>query len=138
MNWKSQTLSTLLQFGCGQQQKRHAAAPPPTGVWRRMGRNRQKPVGQDKGSLTEQQTEGNSNNNDTDKEKTRQQQTRSLGSHRRRTLPSRKRVLTEPPEPPSPPEPSVMSQGMEHRALFGQVGSAPTPRLCPFLESGEN
>ena len=31
-------------------------APPPTGVGRRMGRKRQKLVGQDKGSLTEQQT----------------------------------------------------------------------------------
>jgi len=27
---------------------------------------------------------------------------------------------------------------MEYRALFGQVGSAPTPQLCHFLESGEN
>jgi len=34
-----------------------------------MKRKRQKPVGWDKGSLTEQQTEGNRNNNDTDKEK---------------------------------------------------------------------
>jgi len=39
---------------------------------------------------------------------------------------------------PPPPEPSVTSHGMEYRALFGQVGSAPTPRLCPFLEFGEN
>jgi len=37
-----------------------------------------------------------------------------------------------------PPEPHVTSQGMEHRALFSQVGSAPTPWLCPFLQSGEN
>jgi len=34
------------------------AAPPPAGVWRRMERNRQKLVGLDKGSLTEQQTKG--------------------------------------------------------------------------------
>jgi len=34
------------------------AAPPPAGVWRRMERNWQKPVGRDKGSLTEQQTKG--------------------------------------------------------------------------------
>jgi len=27
---------------------------------------------------------------------------------------------------------------MEYPALYGQVGSAPTPRLCPFLDSGEN
>jgi len=46
----------LLWFGCGRQQKRHAATPPPTGVWRRMEINRQKPVGQDEGSLTERQT----------------------------------------------------------------------------------
>jgi len=45
-------------FGCRQQQKSHAAAPPPTGTRRRMERNRQKLVGRDKGSLTEQQTEG--------------------------------------------------------------------------------
>jgi len=32
----------------------------------------------------------------------------------------------------------VTSRGMEYRALFGQVGSAPTPRLCPFLDSSEN
>ena len=93
-------------------------------------------MGRDKGSLTEQQTEGNRNNNDTDKEKTQQKQTRSLGPHRRRTLPSRESEF--PPRCPLPPEPSVTSHGMEYRALFGQVGSAPTPRLCPFLESGEN
>jgi len=57
-------------FGCRQQRKRHAAAPPPAGVRRRMKRNRQKLVGRDKGSLTEQQTEGSRNNNGTDKEKT--------------------------------------------------------------------
>jgi len=40
------------------------------------------------------------------------------------------------PRPPPPPEPSVISHGMEYRALFGQVVSTPTPWLCPFLESG--
>jgi len=45
-------------FGCRRQQKRHAAAPPSAGVRRRMERNRQKLVGRDKGSLTEQQTKG--------------------------------------------------------------------------------
>jgi len=48
----------MLWFGCGWQQKRHVAAPPPTGVQRRMEGNRQKLVGWDKGSLTEQQTKG--------------------------------------------------------------------------------
>jgi len=45
-------------FGWGRQQKHHMAAPPPAGLWRRMEGNRQKPVGRDKGSLTEQQTKG--------------------------------------------------------------------------------
>jgi len=43
-----------------------------------------------------------------------------------------------PRRTPPPPEPSVTSHGMEYRALFGQVGSTPTPRLCSFLESSEN
>jgi len=34
------------------------ATPPPAGMRRRMERNRQKLVGRDKGSLTEQQTKG--------------------------------------------------------------------------------
>jgi len=45
-------------FGCSRQLKRHAAAPLPAGVRRRMERNRKKLVGRDKGSLTEQQTKG--------------------------------------------------------------------------------
>jgi len=48
----------MLWFGCGWQQKCHAAAPPPARVRRRMERSRQKLVGRDKGSLTEQQTKG--------------------------------------------------------------------------------
>jgi len=39
------TFVPLFWFGCGRQQKRHAAAPPPAGVQRRMERNRQKLVG---------------------------------------------------------------------------------------------
>ena len=50
-------LTLCFGFGCRRQQKRHVAAPPPAGVRRRMERNRQKLVGRDKGSLTEQQTE---------------------------------------------------------------------------------
>jgi len=48
----------MFWFGCGQKQMRRAAAPPPAGVRRRMGRNRHELVGRDKGSLTEQQTKG--------------------------------------------------------------------------------
>ena len=50
--------ASVLVFGCRRQQKRHAAAPPPACMRRRMERKRQKLVGRDKGSLTEQQTEG--------------------------------------------------------------------------------
>jgi len=97
-------------------------------------------VGRDKGSLTKQQTEGNRNHNDTNKEKT-QQRTAQPRQPLSRTGP-----VLRPPKPrerprraaPPPPEPSVKSHGMEYQALFGQVGSAPTPRLCPFLESDEN
>jgi len=48
----------MFWFGCSWQQKRHTAAPPPTGVRRRMEINRQKLLGQDKGGLTEEQTKG--------------------------------------------------------------------------------
>jgi len=48
----------MFWFGCSWQQKCNAAAPSPAGVRRRMERNRQKQVGRDKGSLTEQQTKG--------------------------------------------------------------------------------
>ena len=57
-----------------------------------------------------------------------------------RTSAARSRAVSEflLRRPPPTLEPSMTSHGMEYRALFGQVGSAPTPRLCPFLESGEN
>jgi len=48
----------VLVLAAAGNKKRHAAAPPPAAVRRRMERKRQKLVGQDKGSLTEQQTEG--------------------------------------------------------------------------------
>jgi len=128
-------------FGCRRQQKRHVAAPPPAGVRRRTRRKRQKSVGRDKGSLTEQQTEGNRNNNGTDKEKTQQRTARPRQPLSRTALalhPPPGRAREFPPRRTPAPEPSVTAQGMEHRALFGQGGSAPTPPLCPFLESGEN
>ena len=51
-------ISACFGFGWRRQQKRHVAAPPPASVRRRMERKRQKLVGRDKGSLTEQQTKG--------------------------------------------------------------------------------
>jgi len=52
-------LAVSFGFGCRRQQKCHAAAPPPTAVRRRMeGKQAEKRWVGDKGSLTEQQTEG--------------------------------------------------------------------------------
>ena len=59
--WKDEAAFSLhfcFGFSSRRQQKRHTAAPPPAGVRRRMERKRQKLVGWDKGSLTEQQTKG--------------------------------------------------------------------------------
>jgi len=69
---------------------------------RRTKRKRQKLVGRDKGSLTEQQKKENRNNNDTDKEKIGHrlaQQTLSPGQDQHRVLPSCERVppLAVPP-----------------------------------------
>jgi len=125
-------------FGCRWQQKHHAAAPPPAGMRRRMKRKRQKLVGRDKGSLTEQQTEGTATTTIQIREKY------NTNSHNRPALLDKTGAARSPAVrvpaalPPPPPEPSVMSHGMEYPALFGQVGSAPSPWLCPFLESGEN
>jgi len=55
---REEILPHCFGFGCGRQQKHHAAATPPTGVRIRTEINRQKLVGRDKGSLTEQHTNG--------------------------------------------------------------------------------
>jgi len=93
-------------------------------------------VGQDKGSLTEQQTEGTV----TTMIQIRRKHDKNRPALSDCTGAARSRAAREFPtrRPPPPPEPSMTSHGMEYRALFGQVGSVPTPRLCPFLESGEN
>jgi len=56
-------LATIGPRGC-------SAAPPPTGVGRRIERKRQKRVGRDKGSSNRTANKRNSNNNNTDKENT--------------------------------------------------------------------
>jgi len=61
-------------------------------------KHRQKLVGRDKGSLTEQQTKGNSNNNDTDKEKTQQRTARP------------RELLSQTGPAPRAPEPRVSSR----------------------------
>jgi len=130
-----------LGFGCRRQQKRHAAAPPPAGVRRRMKRKRQKPVGRDKGSLTEQQNRGKTGTTTIQIRRKHNNEPSGPDSRSPETGPTLRppqAASAFPPRRPSPPEPRVTSHGMEYRALFGQVGSAPTPWLCPFLDSGEN
>ena len=92
----------MLWFGWSRQKKRHAATSPPAGVWRRMEKKKQKPVGQDKGSWTEQQTKGNSNNNNTDKENA-QSKTESTEQHSPPAAAACSRAATEFPPPSSPP-----------------------------------
>ena len=121
-------------FGCSRQQKRHAAAPPPARVRRRMEGNRQKLVGQDKGSLTEQQTKG-TRTGTTTIQKTgiyeRNPQNRTALSDRTTAVPSR--ATSEfPPQSSPPPEPSMTAQGMEYPALFGQVGVGSAPPAVPL------
>jgi len=126
-------------LGCSRQQKRHVAAPPPAAVQRRMERNRQKLVGWDKGSLTEQQTKRTATTTVQIRGIHRTNRTTpqriSPGQDRRRTLPSREWV---PSAPPPPPEPRMMALGMEYPALFGQVGVGSAHPAVPLLDSGEN
>jgi len=92
-------------------------------------------MGWDKGSLTEQKTEGTV----TTTIQIRRKHDKNRPALSDRTNAARARAASESSRRPPPPlEPSVRAHGMKYRALFGQVGSAPTPRLCPFLESGEN
>ena len=135
--WKD-TCRWVLWFGCGRQKKRHAAAPPPAGVWRRMERNRQKPVSRDKGSLAEQQTRGTAttmiqirrkhNTNCTTQRAALLDQTVAA------TLPSRDWV------PPIP----LPATGTQRDGTWYGIPCSVWPdwgqptRLCPFLDSSEN
>ena len=89
-----------------------------------MERNRQKLVGQDKGSLTEQQTKGTGTTTIQIRRKHHtnpRTQRAALPDHCCHMLLS----CTWVPAPSSPqPEPSLMAHDMEYPALFGQVGSA--------------
>jgi len=98
------------------------AAPPPTGVQRRMERNRQKLVGRDKGSLTERQTKGTGTTTIQKRALHRTNpQNRAALSDRTAAVPFRAASEFPPPNSP-PPEPSMTAHGMEYPALFGQVG----------------
>jgi len=124
-------------FGCRRQQKRHMAAPPPTGVRRRMKRKRQKLVGRDKGSLTEQQTKG------TETTTTQIRRKYDTNSHNRpsllhRTGAAHSRAAREflPRRPPHwNPAWRHMVQNMW--LCLARLGLGQPTRLCPFLDSGE-
>jgi len=101
------------------------AAPSPARVRRRMGRNRQKLVGRDKGSLTEQQTKGTGTTMIQIKRMHYTNRTTQTATLPDRTAAASSRATSEFPPPRSPPpESSMIAHGMEYPALFGQVGSA--------------
>jgi len=102
---KSDTRPPLPLPGCGEEWKE----------------NKQKLVGQNKGSLTEHQTKGTGTTTIRIKRKHNTNRT----THRAAPAAEHSRAASEFPPPSSPPtEPSMMACGMEYPALFGQVGSA--------------
>ena len=106
-------------FGCRRQQKRHAAAPTPAAVRRRMERTRQKLVGRDKGSLTETANRGKTG---TTTIQIRRKNDKNRPAPSDCTGAARSRAAREFPPRRPPPEPSMTAHGMEYPALFGQVG----------------
>jgi len=98
-----------------------------------MERNRQKPVGRDKGSITEQQTEGTGT---TTIQKRGIHKTKHTAQQSRSPEPPplhapEPRVSSHRAAPPSP-EPSMTAHGMEYPALFGQVGVGPAHSAVPL------
>jgi len=90
-----------------------------------MERNRQKLVGQDKGSLTEQQTKGTGTTTIQIMRKHNTNCTTQRAALPDLTAAVRSRAVSEFPPPRSPPpEPSMTAHGMEYPAVFGQIGSA--------------
>jgi len=107
---------------------------PPAGVRRRMERNRQKLVGRDKGSLTEQQTEGRVTTTIQKRgiHKTNQQ------NRARRTDPlSRTEPLLCPPELrvssclPAPPHRNPAWRHIVCRLCLARLGLGQSTGLCP-------
>jgi len=117
-------------FGCHRQQKRHAAARPPTGVRRRMKRKRQKLVGRDKGSLTEQQTKGTGTTTIQIRRK------RDKNSHNRPSLPDRTSAAHSRAESEFPPQrnPAWRHMVWNTRLCLARLGLGLPTRLCPFLD----
>ena len=125
----------LFWFCCSRQQKCHASAPPPAGVRRRMERNRQKPVGRDKGRLTEQQTKGTAT---TTIQKRGIHRTKLQNRARRTELLSWTEPLLCPPEPrvssrsPAPPHQNPAWRHMVWNILLCLARWGQPAQLCPF------
>jgi len=97
-----------------------------------MERNKQKPVGQDKGSLTEQQTKGTVTTMIQKRGKHNTNRTTQRTVLPDQTCAALSRAVRAFPLPSSPPsEPSMTAHGMEYSALFGQVGSARPAESLP-------
>ena len=125
----------VLRFGCSRQQKHHAAAPPPARVRRRMERNRQKLVGRDKDSLTEQQTKRTGTTIQIRKKHNTNCTTqRAVLPDWRRVLPSREIV---PAAPASPHRNPAWRHRVWNTLLSLTRWGQPT-QCAPFLDSGEN
>jgi len=88
-----------------------------------MERNRQKPVGRDKGTLTEQQTKGTGTTTIQIRRKHNTNRTTHRAALLNRTGAAHSQAAREfPSHRPPPPEPSMTAHDMEYPALFGQVG----------------
>jgi len=99
-----------------------------------MERKRQKLVGRDKGSLTEQE-----------QQRYRKGELYKTNPQNRTTLPDctaaePSRATSEfPPHRPSPPpEPSMTAHGMNTLLCLARLGLSQPTRLCALLDSGEN
>jgi len=111
--------------------------PPPAGVQRRMERNRQKPVGRDKGSLTAQQTKGTATTTIHKKgdytEQTRR--TEPLSRTAPPLCPPELRVSSPCPAPPQRNPARGTWYGIPGSVWPGWGWVSPPG---PFLDSGEN
>jgi len=129
----------MLWFGCSWQQKHHAAAPPPARVRRRMERNRQKLVGRDKSSSTEQQRKGTGTTTIQIRRRHNTNRTAQRPALPDQTAAVPSRAASEFPPPSSPlPEPSMRHMVGNTGLCLARLGLGQPTRLCPFLESGEN
>ena len=105
------------------------APPSPAALRGRMERNRQKPVGRDKGSLTDQQTKGTITTTTIQIRRIHKKADCKEPLSRPAAAAWSRTSTDFPPRSSPPPEHSMTAHGTEYPVLFGQVGSA---RLSVF------